>query len=76
MTSVFAIGLAVSVVYFIFKFVEARFVLKEEGSARPILRDTLIVYLSSVVGLFVMEQFGEQVTKKAPTNAFVGKPDF
>ena len=57
-TNLFVIGAIIATVYFLLKFLEMRFV--DHESKKPIkvlIRDTLIVCISSVVGVFLLDQF-------------------
>lgn len=57
-TNLFIIGAIIATVYFLLKFLEMRFV--DHESKKPIkvlIRDTLIVCISSVVGIFLLDQF-------------------
>ena len=75
--SSFIVAAAVAIIFAIAKFVENKYILKEEHIAmKNIVRDSLMVYVSTVVGLFVIEQVGDTVTKQMPTNVFTGKADF
>jgi hypothetical protein len=54
----FLIGSIIATVYFLLKFLEMRFV--DQDNKKPIkvlIRDTLIVCISSVIGVFLLEQF-------------------
>ena len=55
--SIFFIAMAISVAYLIFKFIEMRFILKENKPLKLLFRDGLLVYLSVLVGDFVLNQF-------------------
>jgi hypothetical protein len=75
--SSFIVAAAVAIIFAIAKFVENKYILKEEHIAmKNIVRDSLMVYVSTVIGLFVIEQVGETVAKQMPTNVFTGKPEF
>ena len=75
--SFFVVAAAVSIIFAISKFVEKKYILKEEEIAmKNIIRDSLMVYVSAVIGLFVIEQVGDTVNKQLPTVAFTGKADF
>jgi hypothetical protein len=75
--SSFILAAAVAIIFAIAKFVENKYILKEEHIAfKNIIRDCLMVYVSTVMGLFVIEQVGETVIKQSPTVAFTGKADF
>ena len=52
----FVVAGIISFVYFVVKFVEMRFVDKESKPLKFLIRDSLLVYFSVVVGLFVVEQ--------------------
>jgi len=56
MENIFLVAGIISVVYFIVKFIEMRFVDKESKPLKFLIRDTLLVYFSVLVGLFVIEQ--------------------
>jgi|TARA_A100001011_G_C13649650_1_gene571170 hypothetical protein len=66
----------IAVVFAISKFIEVRFVQKEDVAIKNIIRDTIMVYISSVIGLFILEQVSETVGIKSGTSVFVGNPDF
>lgn len=66
----------IAVVFAISKFIEVRFIQKEELAIKNLIRDTMLVYVSSVIGLFVLEQVGDTVSGKGGTSVFVGNPDF
>ena len=75
--SSFVVAAAVAIIFAISKFVEKKYILKEEEIAmKNIIRNSLMVYVSTVVGLFIIEQVGDKVNKQAPTVAFTGKADF
>jgi len=57
-TKLFIIGLVVSVVYFLLKFIEMRFV--EHDNQKPIkvlIRDSIVVCISAVIAVFILNQF-------------------
>ena len=68
-------GLVVAIMYVIFRFIEMRFILKENKPLKVLFRDTIIVYLSTVSGLFVLDQFASNIGKSAP-KVFTDIPNF
>ena len=75
--SSFIVAAAVSIIFAISKFVEKKYILKEDEIAmKNIIRDSLMVYVSTVIDLFIIEQVGDKVSQQAPTVAFTGKADF
>ena len=74
--SIFFTGVAIAAVYLIFRFIEMRFILKENKPLKVLARDTLLVYLSVVLGHFVLQQFGNiDIAVKVP-QVFTNEPDF
>lgn len=51
-----------STLYLLFRFIEMRFILKTQKPMKVLMRDSLIVYFSIVVGDFVLSQFLESTT--------------
>lgn len=76
MDNYFVTGGIVAIVYALFKFAEMRLVLKENKPIKDLVRDTVLVYLSSVVALFVSDQLTPAVVGKNQASAFLGKPEF
>ena len=77
MDNVFIQAGIISVLYLLIKFGEMRLVLKENKPIKLLMRDTIIVYISSIIGMYIIEQFllqGE-ITKSAP-QAFIDNPSF
>jgi len=70
----------IAVVYILFKMVEMKFMLKEtETETKPLkdlIRDDIIVYISSIIGLFIYDQMVPSIIKKQDTGAFTGKAEF
>ncbi len=75
MSALLMSGLVVSIMYIIFRFIEMRFILKENKPLKVLFRDTIIVYLSTVSGLFVLDQFATNIGKSAP-KVFTDMPNF
>lgn len=74
--SIFYISFAVSFCFLIFKFVEMKFIVKENIPLKILARDTLLVYLSVLLGNFVYSQVGaENLIGKVP-EVFTNSPEF
>jgi hypothetical protein len=56
MQNIFVVAAVISVIFFIVKFIEMRFVDKESKPLKFLIRDSLLVYLSVIFGNFVIEQ--------------------
>ena len=53
-----------------------RMILKENKPVKLLARDTLLVYLSVILGTFVMDQFGNSSMGKKMTEVFTNSPEF
>ena len=52
-----------SIIFFICKFIEMRFITKSNKSLKELMIDSSYVFFSVVVGLFIIEQFNGQKIK-------------
>ena len=76
-TNIFYVAGAVSVIYTLVRFLEMRFIVKENKPLKTLVRDALIVYFSVVGGNFVIEQvqpMADGVSGKVA--AFTNQPNF
>jgi len=78
MKNIFIISLIISFVFLLFKFIEMRFINKENKSLKPLVRETAFVFISSIVSFFLVEQFTPAIDnlKIDTPNVFVGEPLF
>ena len=56
MDNIFLIAGIISVIFFLVKFLEMRYVEKESKPLKYLIRDTLVVYISVITGNFIYEQ--------------------
>ena len=80
MKNIFIIAGVIAVIYLIAKFIEMRFVEKENKPLKLLIRDTLVVYFSVIFGHFILEQLkpviqqgGETITN---AQVFTDNPGF
>jgi hypothetical protein len=67
----------IAFIYLLMKFVEMRITKKETKSVKELIRDTIIVYLSTFVGLYIISEFmPETSVVKTVTNVFTDPPGF
>jgi len=68
----------IAVVYVLFLFLEMRFILKENKPMKRLLRDGLLVYLSVLLGDFLINQLGplKVGSIKGAPSVFTNAPDF
>ena len=80
MTDVFIYSLAISAIFFMFKFLEMKFVPDDEKKPlKVVMKESLSVYFASVLGIYLYSQFDlPAVTQSGgkSTMAFVDNPQF
>ena len=80
MTDVFIYSLAISAIFFMFKFLEMKFVPDDEKKPlKIVIRESLSVYFASVLGIYLYSQFDLPTVSQSGgknTMAFVDNPQF
>jgi len=79
MDNIFLLAGIISLIYFIGKFLEMRYIDKEPKPLKFLIRDSLLVYVSVVLGSFVIEQLKPVINEtEIPTAplAFTDNPPF
>lgn len=61
MQNIFIIALVVSIIFFILKFIEMRWVDKESKPLKVIVKETIVVYFSVLSGIFVLNQLQQVI---------------
>ena len=79
MGNIFLVAGIISVIFFVAKFLEMQYIEKESKPLKVLIRDALVVYVSVVLGMFILEQLSP-VIKETSTNvspvAFTDNPPF
>ena len=75
MKNIFYISTIITIVYFLLKFIEIKYILNEDKSLKELLRETIMVYLSILTGLFIYNQFNNNDTDKN-IDVFLDKAPF
>ena len=76
MENIFLFSIVISIIYIVLKYLEMKLIIKEPKPIKLIIRDALIVFISSISGFFVLSQFENNVNIKSQPNAFVGEANF
>jgi hypothetical protein len=78
MDNIFIIAGVISVIFLISKFIEMRFIEKENKPLKLLIRDTLLVYFSVVSGFFILEQLNPLIQNGGSpiTPVFTDNPEF
>jgi hypothetical protein len=70
MDNIFLVAGIISIIFFIAKFLEMRYIEKEAKPLKVLIRDALIVYISVVSGSFILDQLNPIIKD----NDIVGSP--
>lgn len=80
MENIFIIASLIAFFYLILKFIEMRFIEKENKPLKELIKDTLFVYLCVLLGNFIVEQINPSLLGKETTNSvtqvFTDSPGF
>ena len=63
MDNIFLVAGIISVIFFVAKFLEMRYVDKEPKPLKFLIRDSLLVYVSVVIGSFIIDQLNPVINK-------------
>ena len=77
MKQVFILALVISIIFMIGKFIEYKFIEKEQQNVKYIIRDSLVVYISVCIGYYILEQLPfKDIVKPADVTVFTDPPNF
>jgi hypothetical protein len=79
MDNIFIIAAIISVIFVIAKFIEMRFIEKEAKPLKFLIRDALLVYVSVIMGHFILSQLKPMIQEGGAINTpqvFTGNPEF
>jgi len=76
MNNIFIIGVVISFIFLLFKFIEMRFVDKESKPVKYLVKDSLVVYFSVITGYFIINQLKPIIQSNGVTQVFTENPDF
>lgn len=79
MDNIFLVAGIISVIFFIGKFLEMRYVDQEPKPLKLLIRDSLLVYVSVVTGSFILDQLKPVINETelpATPLAFTDNPPF
>jgi len=72
-------SIAISIIFMIYKIIDMKYITKEENSLKNITKDSLIVFLCSMISMFGLEQLNINEiigNSKESLSAFTNDPDF
>ena len=72
----FVICLVISITFLIYKFVEMRYIDKENKPFKQLFRETLAVFSSSLIGIYLVDTINTHINQIIQPDAYTGNPDF
>ena len=78
MDNIFLVAGIISIIFFVSKFLEMRYIEKDPKPLKLLVRDSLIVYFSVVSGCFILDQLRPVIKEIIPISpvAFTDNPPF
>ena len=76
MENIYLTAFVVALIFLIAKFLEMRFITKENKPIKVIVIDTIFVYFSVLIGYFIIEQFNLKTKALVEAPVFVDNPKF
>ena len=78
MDNIYVISIVIALIYCFAKFIEMRFIMKESKPIKNIVRDSLLVCFSTIIGLFISQQLSpiQKVLNASSLQAFTDSPNF
>tara|TARA_Y100000389_G_scaffold197297_2_gene231656 strand:- start:829 stop:1050 length:222 start_codon:yes stop_codon:yes gene_type:complete len=65
----------IAIIYFLVKYSEIKLIRKENKPMKFLIRDTVIVFVAGITGMYIINYFNIE-TLKETAGAFTGSPDF
>jgi len=70
------IASCITVTFLLSKYIDRKFIQKEELEIKQLIRDLILVYISSMFGIFIIDQVNTKMDIKPSTSAFINNPEF
>lgn len=75
MNNLFLTSTFIAISYLVFKLIDVKYIKKENLVLKNQVRNTIIVYLSSLTGLYLIDNINNNVTENN-MSVYTDKPDF
>jgi hypothetical protein len=76
MDNIYLTALGIALIFMLVKFINMRYISKENKPLKVIVIDTIVVYFSVLLGNFIMDQFDEKTKGLTEAPVFVDRPKF
>ncbi|MDA9216433.1 hypothetical protein N9O88_01265 [bacterium] len=70
------IASCITVTFLLSKYIDRKFIQKQELEIKQLIRDLILVYISSIFGIFIIDQVNTKIDIKPSTSAFINTPEF
>ena len=77
--NIFVVAGIISIIFFVGKFIEMKYIEQESKPLKVLIRDILLVYICVICGHFIIEQVSpviDQIDVKCVPKAFTDNPSF
>ncbi len=75
MISSFMLSSTITVIFILLKFTEKKMIYKEEYSLKSLIKESLVIYICSMIGYYILLNFTKDSIKPS-TAVFTNNPDF
>ena len=75
MDNLFIVACIGSVIFLLLKFAEMRIIIKKNKPLKELVKDTVVVFFSIIIGIYILQQLTTNELSSA-TNVFVDTPNF
>jgi hypothetical protein len=72
----FITSLVISIIFIIYKFFEIRYINKKNKPVKELFRESLVVFISSLIGVYLVDTINTNINKIIQPTAYTGNPDF
>ena len=82
MENYYIVSTTIAIIYVIVKFIEMRFISKENIAIKELIRETFMVFGSTILGMFIIDQIKplgtviKTTTGTSPPDVFADNPGF
>lgn len=76
MERMFTVSIAIIIVYFIVRVVDIKFICKKNVVIKDIVKECLLVYLSSIMGIYIYDNIINKAIAEKYTNVYIENPNF
>lgn len=74
--NLYLISLSVAIIFFIIKFLDIRFIKKEEIDLKNLVIDSIVAYFSSLASIVILKQFSSNIKNLSEPPVFLDEAKF